>query len=111
MVKLYGKYQLREYCGSLGRNLWFYIKTTFFLIIYLFIFCCAGSSLLCRFFSSCGEWGLPSTCGVQGHVVASLVSEHSSRALSESSVVAARGFSICSSWALEHRLNSCGARA
>ena len=24
---------------------------------YLFIFGCAGSSLLCRLFSSCGEWG------------------------------------------------------
>ena len=27
-------------------------------IIYLFIFGCVGSSLLCVVFSSCGEWGL-----------------------------------------------------
>ena len=43
-------------------------------------------------------------------VVASLVSE---RRLSgaQASVVAALGLSGCGSWALEHRLNSCGARA
>ena len=39
--------------------------------------------------------------------VASLVLELSAWA----SVVAARGFSICGSWALEHRLRSCGAQA
>ena len=32
----------------------------------LFIFYCAGSSLLCGLFSHCGEWGLLSSCGVWG---------------------------------------------
>ena len=29
----------------------------------IFIYVCAGSSLLCKFFSSCGEQGLLSGCG------------------------------------------------
>ena len=33
--------------------------------IYLFIFDCAGSSLPRGLFSSCGEWGLLSSCGAQ----------------------------------------------
>ena len=40
-------------------------------------------------------------------MVASLVAEHGAQA----SVVVARGFSSCGSWALELRLSSCGARA
>ena len=32
-------------------------------IIYLFIFGCAGSLLLCGLFSRCGEWGLLSSVG------------------------------------------------
>ena len=31
----------------------------------LLYFGCAGSSLLCRLFSSCGKWGLLSSCGVK----------------------------------------------
>ena len=45
----------------------------------LFIFGCAGSSLLSGLFSSCGEWGLLSSFSVYfGHliVVASLVVKH-----------------------------------
>ena len=34
-------------------------------IIYLFIFDCAGSSLLCGLFSSCGDRGLLSSWGAQ----------------------------------------------
>ena len=34
----------------------------FLATIILFISGCAGSSLLCELFSSCGEWGLLSTC-------------------------------------------------
>ena len=41
-------------------------------IIYLFIFGCAGSLLLCGLFSSCWEWGLLSSYGA----VASLIVEH-----------------------------------
>ena len=32
------------------------------IVINLFAFGCAGSSLLCRLLSSCGEQGLPSSC-------------------------------------------------
>ena len=53
--------------------------------IYLFIFSCAASSLLCRAFSSCGElW-------YKG--------------------LSLWGFSCCRERALEHRLSSCGAGA
>ena len=41
----------------------------------LFTFGCDASSLLCRLFSSCGEWGLLSHCGLL-IVVASLAVEH-----------------------------------
>ena len=34
-----------------------------FHFIYLFVFGCAGSSLLYELFSSCGDWGLLSSCG------------------------------------------------
>ena len=41
----------------------------------LFTFGCAGSSLLCGLFSSCGAWGLLSSRGPL-IAVASLVAEH-----------------------------------
>ncbi|XP_070244028.1 zinc finger protein 793 isoform X4 [Bos mutus] len=47
--------------------------------------CCA------RAFSSCNEWGLPSSCGVRA--------SHCS------------GFSCCGAQGLEHRLSNCGARS
>ena len=66
------------------------LKGTFFpsFSFYVFVFDCAGSSLLCGLFSSCGEQGLLSRCGARdlGHM----------------------GFSNCSSWGLEHRLSSSG---
>ena len=43
-------------------------------------------------------------------VVASLVGEHGLSGM-QTSVARARGFSSCGFSALEHRLNSCGARA
>ena len=33
--------------------------------MYLFILGCAGSSLLCGLFRSCGKWGLLSSCGAR----------------------------------------------
>ena len=50
----------------------------FYNCIYIFSFGCAGSSLLCRFFSSCSEPGLlfVIVCGLLT-LVASLVAEHS----------------------------------
>ena len=65
--------------------------------------CCAWA------FSSCGEWGLLfiAVCGLL-IVVASLCC--GARALGmQASVAVARGLSSCGSWALEHRLSSCGA--
>ena len=69
-----------------------YIKNYYFKIILfiysLFIFGCAGSSLLRGLFSSCSEWGLLSSCSVwASHCV---------------------GFSCCGARALGYRLNSCG---
>ena len=77
-------------------NLWFcflqeniqnHMKFLFALnnCIYLCIFGCFGSSLLCRFsFSSCGEQGLLSSCSVWASLCC--------------------GFSCCRAQALEHRL-------
>ena len=81
----------------------------FFLSIYLFIFGCAGSLLLCRLSSHCIEWG-QSPVEVRGLLieVASLIVEHSLQG-TKASVVVAHGLNSCSFWALEHRLYSCGA--
>ena len=56
-------------------------------IIYLFIFGCAGSLLLCGLFSRCGEWGLLSSCSMR--------SSHCG------------GFSCCRAGALGHAGLSC----
>ena len=76
--------------------------------IILFLFGCAKSLLLLGHFSSCGKQGLLSSCGAR----ASHRSGFSCcRAWAQgvwASVVAAPGLSSCSSWALEHRLTSCG---
>ena len=64
--------------------------------MYLFIFSCAGSSLLLRCFSC---------CGVQDPHCGGLSCCWSVRALE------CVGFSSCSSRVLEHRINSCGAWA
>ena len=59
---------------------------------------CAGSLLVKGLFSSCGEWRLPSSCGVWA-------SHHGG--LSCGAQARACGFSICISWAVEPRLRSC----
>ena len=43
-----------------GAIFFFFLK----IFVYLFIFGCAGSSLLCLGFSSCGAWGPLSSGGV-----------------------------------------------
>ena len=58
----------------------------FFFLISLFLVVLGLSLLLHRFFSSCGERGLLSSCNAQA--------SHCS------------GFSCCGAWALEHRLGS-----
>ena len=79
----------------------------FCLIQALLSFDCTASSLLRGLLSSCGEWGLLSSCAaLTAHCGASLVVE---RGLSGqwASVFVACGLSSFSSWILEHRLNSC----
>ena len=72
-----------------------------FLFIYVFIFGCAGPSLLLGLFSSCSEQELLSSCIMQASpVVASLVVKHWFQVM-WASVVAARELSSCGSWALE----------
>ena len=70
--------------------------------MFLFIFGCAGSSLLRRLFSSCREQELLSSCGA-GSSLQWLLVEHRLQAhgLQEWQHVG----SGCSSWAQEHRLN------
>ena len=63
----------------------------------VFIFGHGGSSLLCGLFSSCGEWGLLSSCG--------------GFSCCRAQALECEGFSSCSTRALEHRLNNCGAWA
>ena len=83
----------------------------FFHLFNLFIFGCIGTSLLCTGFLQLLQVGATLHCSAQ----ASHCSGFSccrARALGAwASVVVARGLSSCSSWALEHRLSSCGARA
>ena len=80
------------------------------LLIYIFIFGRAGSSLLCQLFSNCGQWGHSVAKNRLLIAVASLVAELGLAGL-RASVVVAHGLSICSSQTLEHRLNSCGSGA
>ena len=87
-----------EFSASVSKNkadlkllAWKSVQDTvfgFFKQFYLFIYGCAGSSLLQGLFSSCSEQRLPSSC----HAVASHCS----------------AFSGCRTWALEHaNFNSC----
>jgi len=65
---------------------------------YLFIFGYAGSSLVCRLFSSC-EWGLLSSCGMRASRCSGF-SCHGVWALGfSSSVVGVRGLDCSGAWA------------
>ena len=78
---------------------------------YLFIFGCAASSLPLGHFSSCGEWGLLSSCGAWISHGGGFSRCGSGLSGAWASVVAAHRLIHCSSLAAEHRLSSCGARA
>ena len=78
-------------------------KILFLIFTYLFIFGSAGSSLLHRLFSSCGEQGLHSSC--------SAWASHCSVFCCGVKLLGCVGFSTCVSWALETMFNSCGAGA
>ena len=64
------------------------------------VFDCVGSSLLGGLFSSYGEQGLVSSCGVRASHCTAFSGRLQTRVHA--------GFSSCGSWALEHRLSSCG---
>ena len=61
---------------------------------------CAGSSVLGGLFSSYGEQGLLPSCGVPA--------SHCSASSGRARAPVCAGFGSCGSWALEHRLSSCG---
>ena len=72
-------------------------------------FGCAGSSWLCRLFSSCREQRLLSSCGAWVFHCSDfslLRAEHKLQSV-QASVVEARGISSCDARIPEHRLNSC----
>ena len=80
----------------------------FFFSDYLSVFDCAGSLAAHGLFSTCGEQGLPSSCGVQAsHRRVSSVAEQGLWG-ARASVVVACGLRGCGSWYLEHRLSICG---
>ena len=82
-------------------------KTYFRCCCYLFTFGCVESSLLCEGFSLVVVGGGYSLASVHGLlVVASLMVQGLQG--TQASAVAACGLSSCGSWALEHRLKSCG---
>ena len=81
------------------------------MFIYLFVFGCSGSSLLCTAFSSCGELGLLiATVRRPLTVVASPAEEHGLQACRLQQLRHA-GSVVVARRALERRLSSCGARA
>ena len=72
------------------------LRSLYFFICNFIYFGCAGSSLLQGLLSGCGEQRLLCSCGVTA-----------------SHCGGCRAWGLCSwgSWALEHRLSSCGTRA
>ena len=82
-----------------------------YLLIYLFIFDCTGSSLLLGLFLVVASRG-STLVAVRGLLIALafLAVEHTLQGTLNSLDVAC-GLGSCSSRALEHRLNSCGTRA
>ena len=69
--------------------------------VFLFVFGCAGSSLLCGLFYSCSHW---EHCSL----VTALVSHYNGFSCCRTQALGSMGFSNCRVWALEHRLSSCG---
>ena len=82
-----------------------------FLIIYLFIFGCVGSSLLRTGFLQLWRAGATLRCGAQASHCGGFSCCAAQALGARASVVVAHGLSSCGSWALEHSLSSCGARA
>ena len=79
----------------------------FFFYVFTYFWLCCFFVAVCAF-SSCGEQRLLSSCGARAsHLLWLLVAEHGLRQV-RASVVVACGLSVWGSWALEHRLSSCG---
>ena len=114
--------QAMEFSASVSKNkadlkllAWKSVQDTvfgFFKQFYLFIYGCAGSSLLQGLFSSCCEQalGLFSSCRVRASHCSGLSCCGAGSLGAQAAVVAARGLS-CGSRVLEHRLNSRGTLA
>ena len=78
--------------------------------MYLFL-AALGIRCCVRAFSSCGEQGLLFVAMHRLLIVVAFLCCRARALGVQASVVAARGLSSCGSWALEHRLSRCGARA
>ena len=74
--------------------------------MYLSIFAVLGLQCCTRAFPSCSEQDLHSSCGAQAAHCSGFFHCGAQALGTQASVVTACGFSSCSSWALEHRLNS-----
>ena len=83
-----------------------FLSIFFFQIVFIFVFIfyCAGSSLLYGLLSSCSKWRRLSSCGVQASHCSGLF-------CCSAQTLGHLGFTSCGSQTLEHRLNSCGAWA
>ena len=90
---------------------WFYLFIFKNKFIYLFIFGCVGSSLLCAGFLWLRRAGATLRCGVRASHCRGFSCCRARALGAQASVVVARGLSSCGLWALELRLSSCGARA
>ena len=76
----------------------------FYFYLHIYIWLC-WVFIAVRLFSSCGKWGLPSSCDAR----ASLCGAQA--VATRVSVAAACGVSSCGSWALEYKLSNCRAWA
>ena len=83
----------------------------YFILFYLFIFGCVGSSLLPASFLQLQRAGATLCCGAQASHCSGFSCCRAWAVDTWALVVAARRLSSCGSWALEHRLSSCGTRA
>ena len=90
-------------------GLWIFFVVVFNKFVYLFIFGCVGSLLLCTGFFQLQRAGATLRCGARSSHCSGLSCGAQAPGLWASVVVAHR-LSSCGSWALEHRLSSCGAR-
>ena len=105
------KYCKRKICRNCHIHL-FCLFFGFFVWFWLWVFWAALGLCCCaRAFSSCSERGLL-LVAVRGLLIAVAGLCCGARALdAQASIVVAQRLSSCGSWALEHRISSCGARA